>query len=92
MCVFIQFYKNYLYRPTTKFYCNLFFLKYSPSGGIVYTLIPNFLIETEKTLKIKKLQEINIINFYNKTILILYIVILFDLCYLLFKLNVSLFI
>lgn len=82
MCVFIQFYKNYLYRPTTKFYCNLFFLKYSPSSKISYTLIPNFLIETEQGLKIKKLQEINLIQFYNKTILILYIIILLNLCYL----------
>lgn len=82
MCVFIKFYKDYLYRPTTKFYYNLFFLKYSPSAGINYTLTSNFLIETDKNLKIKKLQEINLNQFYNYTIILLYLVTILNVCYL----------
>ena len=92
MCVFIKLYRDYLYRPTTKFYYNLFFLKNNPSTNMTYTLVSNFLIETDKNLKIKKLQEINLKQFYNFVIISLYLISIINIFYLFIKINVNVYI
>lgn len=83
MCVFLEFYKKYIYRPTTKFYQNLFFIKNNPSTGIEYDLSPSQLIESENSLTTKIFKEITVIQFYSWTIISLYIVTIIEFIYLL---------
>lgn len=65
MCVFIRFYKQYIYRPTTKFYYNLFFIKETPSAGVEYNLTPSQVLEASNGLETKIFREITVIQFYN---------------------------
>nr|YP_010147326.1 hypothetical protein K4Z05_mgp26 [Thuricola similis]QQP22137.1 hypothetical protein TSIM_26 [Thuricola similis] len=90
--MFIEFYKKYIYRPTTKFYQNLFFIKNTPSAGIEYNLSPSQLIESENSLTTKIFKEVTVIQFYSWTIIILYIITIIEFIYLIINQNVSLYI
>ena len=80
--MFINFYKNYLLRPSTKFFTNIFFLKYAPSTNIDYNLTPSQIIEASNSLTSKIYKEITVIQFYNWSIICLYVVTFFEIIYL----------
>ena len=80
--MYIKYYKNVLFKPSTKFFTNIFSIKYSPSINSNTYLHPQILIEQEKNLKIKFFKEFNLLYFYNNCVITLHILFLIEIMYL----------